>query len=75
MTGEQKVYAVRTGGGPEALNDTLLTLPGVRASVVDDTWNEVQQSCHVVVEGDAGFFLFAMKQQGYGEVMGEAPNE
>jgi hypothetical protein len=63
-------FIVRTGN-PPALNDTLQVLPGVRASVVDDTWNSDERTCHVRVDGDEGFFRFAMANQGYGDVLGE----
>lgn len=68
-----ETYIVRTGS-PEALGDTLAGLPMIHAVVVDGSWNPTERTCHVEVFGPAGFFLFAMEKQGYGEVLGEVPD-
>ena len=56
---------VRTGN-PKMLDDTVQQLgPAV---VVDGTWNG--DTCEVRVFGDPRFMVFAITNQGYGEVVG-----
>lgn len=53
---------------PKLLDDTVQQLgPAV---VVDSSWNG--DTCRVRVFGDPGFVRFAITNQGYGEIVGEA---
>jgi len=57
---------VRTGN-PKMLDDTVQQLgPAV---VIDDSWNG--DTCDVRVFGNPGFIVFAITNQGYGEVIGD----
>ncbi len=57
---------VRTGN-PKMLDDTVQQLGA--AVVVDGSWNG--DTCDVRVFGTPGFIVFAITNQGYGEVIGE----
>ena len=56
---------VRTGN-LKMLDDTVQLLGA--AAVVDGTWNG--DTCEVRVFGDPGYIVFAITNQGYGEVVG-----
>jgi hypothetical protein len=61
---------IRTGNAAR-LDETLMGLPGADAWVLPGSWKPDERTCVVRVEGDLGFFRFAMENQGYGEIVGE----
>lgn len=68
MAGEVMDFTVRTGSA-EALDATVRALPSCVAAVVEGSFDG--SSCVVRVFGNASFFRFAMKNQGYGEILAE----
>lgn len=62
-----EIVKVHTGNAT-AFDETIRQLPGVQARVIDGTWDEASHTCLVRVEGDGGFFRFAVQSQGYGEI-------
>lgn len=62
-------FTVKTGN-PKALDATTQHLGGF---VVDGSFDENAKTCKVRVFGDAAYFKFAMKNQGYGEIVAEEP--
>jgi hypothetical protein len=68
LTGEAIDFTVRTGSA-QALDATVRALPGCAAAVVEGSFDG--SACVVRVFGNASFFRFAMKNQGYGEILAE----
>lgn len=71
MTDDAVDLVVRTGN-PRLLDATMSQLPGTHARVVDGSWSPEESTCRLRVSGDAGFARFALSNQGYGDVVGEA---
>lgn len=65
-------FTVKTGN-PKALDATVQALPGTAAAVVDGSFNPAAKTAVVRVFGNTMFFKFAMKNQGYGEIVAEEP--
>ena len=58
---------------PDWLDQTIRQLPGPPALLVADSWDAQTEVCRIRVFGDPGFLVFAITQQGYGEVVGQEP--
>lgn len=68
MTRPQVTDLIVKTPNPGALDQVMQQLG---AAVVDGSYNG--ETCRVRVFGDPGYVKFAMKNQGYGELVGEEP--
>jgi hypothetical protein len=66
---------VKTGNA-EALDHTLEMLPA-NGRVVPGSWDKAEGTCTIRVHGNPKFMLFALRNQGYAEVVSQktVPNE
>lgn len=59
---------VKTGDA-EALDATLIMLPGAKARVVEGSWDAKAKQCVVRVLGPPKFVLWALEHQGYAQIV------